>query len=303
MKCSATELLQLGKEILSKDSAFYFRAKGRSMLPLIHEGDILFIEPCSLKGLCIGDIVFYQTHTRYPIVHRIINEISRDGKNILLIKGDYTFGKGDEVLFDDVIGKVTKVKRGKLSINLNKLPGRVVSLLFFGIACFLMSARRIASRLLRRLYSIALYRRLRKIIMRPRLAYSWERLDESGGYLLVLAGTKRVGSATITYSADDDAYHGWWIFDMWVNWWYRALGIGRGLTRRLCRTAYQRGASEVRLLVFEDNLPAISLYKKEGFFRVHMELIDNELYKESLSSGRRRIIMQKDLRSSAINET
>jgi ribosomal-protein-alanine N-acetyltransferase len=46
---------------------------------------------------------------------------------------------------------------------------------------------------------------------------------------------------------------------------YRRLGLGREVTRALLRFAKEKGVTDVFLEVRESNLPAISLYRSEGF--------------------------------------
>ena len=90
-------------------------------------------------------------------------------------------------------------------------------------------------------------------------------------------------------------YEGWWILNTWVNPWYRRLGIGQGLTQKACEIAFEARARQVRLLVFEDNIPARRLYGKMGFLQISIPSIDKELAGEAAKTGRRRIVMTKDL--------
>jgi ribosomal protein S18 acetylase RimI-like enzyme len=55
------------------------------------------------------------------------------------------------------------------------------------------------------------------------------------------------------------------------------------------------GASDVKLLVFQDNKPALNLYQKMDFYQISIPKIDEELRQEVKKTHRQRIIMKKDL--------
>ncbi len=84
-------------------------------------------------------------------------------------------------------------------------------------------------------------------------------------------------------------------FSMWVHWRYRGLGIGKRLTEMVCDFAAKHGASEVKLLVFRDNKPALNLYQKIGFYQTSIPRIDEQLREEAKKTRRQRIIMKRDI--------
>lgn len=93
------------------------RAKtyGTSMLPFIRSGDYLVIQPVSAKVLRTGDILAYSYDKKMSVVcHRLVKI-----DNLRLItKGD-THIKGYEVvLFDNLLGRVSLIERGRIKINL-----------------------------------------------------------------------------------------------------------------------------------------------------------------------------------------
>ena len=90
-------------------------------------------------------------------------------------------------------------------------------------------------------------------------------------------------------------YSGWWIFSMQVRMCYRRAGIGEGLVKLAIKKARAGGAKRINLLVFDQNLPAINLYRKIGFMRVNMIGLDEKLEDEVRQGQKRRIIMAKFL--------
>lgn len=79
---------------------------------------------------------------------------------------------------------------------------------------------------------------------------------------------------------------------------FRRLGIGEKLTEMVgCKYAFQEGAREIRVLVFEDNKPAVNLYQKMGFQRTSLPYLDKKLHFKKKKTGRHRIIMERKLAS------
>jgi len=86
-------------------------------------------------------------------------------------------------------------------------------------------------------------------------------------------------------------YVGYWLFSLDVRSRWRGFGIGEALSQALVERAEAKGASEVLLLVHNDNKPAIGLYRKLGFRERAIPALDSKLEEEYRTSGRRRIIM------------
>lgn len=97
------------------DSIIRFKTKGVSMLPLIHDGDVIFVEPIkSARELKLGDIVVFPFY-KSLLCHRLI-KIDLDK---VITKGDNSL-RGEIVKpIRKLIGKVTFVERGSKRIHLN----------------------------------------------------------------------------------------------------------------------------------------------------------------------------------------
>ena len=64
-----------------------YPVKGRSMLPNIIEGDLVFIKPCSTTDVNVGDIVVYQRGDTF-IIHRVVEKVVVGNEVLLRTKGD-----------------------------------------------------------------------------------------------------------------------------------------------------------------------------------------------------------------------
>jgi ribosomal protein S18 acetylase RimI-like enzyme len=120
---------------------------------------------------------------------------------------------------------------------------------------------------------------------------------ESGYWLVAKRKEKVVGCVTLSEFQESDHPHaGWWLFGMKVNWRYRRIGIGEKLTKMAADIAAKHGASEIKLLVFEDAKPANNLYRKSGFRQISIPELDEELQEEAKKTSRLRIILAKDIK-------
>jgi signal peptidase len=91
--------------------------KGRSMLPLLREGDIVFIVACKPNEIGVGDIVVFRSnYGNRLVIHRVIGVVYENGKYYYITKGDNNvipdyseFDYGIGVNQARVIGKVFSI--------------------------------------------------------------------------------------------------------------------------------------------------------------------------------------------------
>jgi ribosomal protein S18 acetylase RimI-like enzyme len=122
--------------------------------------------------------------------------------------------------------------------------------------------------------------------------------EQSGYWLVAKRKDMVIGGVTLSKSHESDHPHaGWWLFGMKVNWRYRRMGIGEKLTKMVADIAAKHGASEIKLLVFEDARCANNLYRKSGFRQIYVPELDKELQEEAKKTSRLRIILAKDIKS------
>lgn len=119
-------------------------------------------------------------------------------------------------------------------------------------------------------------------------------LEGNGDLLVAQVAGKLVGTAVVMRLPEHAVlYPDWWIFSVFVTPKLRGAGVGEGLMRLALERVAQEGGERVSLLVFDDNRPAIRLYKKLGFEPFALPLLDKTLREEAGSAGRRRIILSK----------
>ena len=90
-------------------------------------------------------------------------------------------------------------------------------------------------------------------------------------------------------------YVGDWLFALSVKPICRGLGIGQALSQVVIERSRAEGAPTLDLLVYEDNVRAIDLYRKLGFEMYCNPDLEAQLEPERASSGRRRVAMRKRL--------
>lgn len=97
----------------------------------------------------------------------------------------------------------------------------------------------------------------------------------------------------VFYPYENTFYSGYWLFSLRVRTFMRGMGIGEELCETVIEQATAKGASSLRLLVYEGNNAAVDLYKKLGFVKKSMPVIEGALSEELNFSKRRRILMEK----------
>ena len=301
--------LNLSRDMLEQGKSVRFQAKGWSMRPFIRDGDFITVSPVENSSIKIGDVVFYSTTENKIIVHRVIGKHRKDGRMTMLIKGDATFGLPDKVDSRDILGKVVAIERNGHKRNLETRFYQILNLLFAGISplspwtypigsVLKHSGRRLVGDMLRELQSSKLYSISVKKLMEENIHYQVENHEDAGYRLVAERKDKVIGGVTLTkFPERGYPYVGWWLFGMWVNWRYRGMGIGYQLTKIAMEVAAKKGASEIRLLVFQDAKPANNLYRKLGFRQISIPELDEQLEEEAKMISRRRIILARDIRS------
>ena len=110
-------------------------------------------------------------------------------------------------------------------------------------------------------------------------------------------GTTIIGSVRLMRHGDSDSPHaGYWLYSLEVEFPYRALGVGEALTMRVIDQARAEHAPGLFLRVFEDNAPALALYRKLGFEPVALPALADDLAADVRNYGRRRVPLRKSLK-------
>ena len=102
-------------EDLAAKKLLSIKSRGWSMYPLIHHGDMLFIQPGVADTLRTGDIAFFRLSGGSFVVHRLI----RTKKvNSLLMNGDSLRDFDEPVLKEQVFGKLTRIEHDGKALSL-----------------------------------------------------------------------------------------------------------------------------------------------------------------------------------------
>ena len=102
-----------------------FRARGGSMRPFLHDGDLVSVVASDTRHVEIGEIICYEAAPDRLIVHRLI---ARDGAD-LVTRGD-ALPWVDRVPAERVLGRVVRIERAarlvRAAHRLRRLWGRLV---------------------------------------------------------------------------------------------------------------------------------------------------------------------------------
>jgi ribosomal protein S18 acetylase RimI-like enzyme len=296
--------------------------RGSSMAPFIRDADRVTIVPMRI-GPEVGDVVAVALGDgERMVLHRVVAR-RPDG---WLVRGDNCSAFDGVFQRHAILGRVARVERGGRDVRcgLGAQGAWVAALSRSGWLERGMQARSAVRwsvvRGLTAAQGTALYRRAGRglapgyvigRITTEEAAAVQRRLDPSvaagrvaetpGATCLVARLRGRVigFGELVVQPAGVAARGGFWLFSLtvWAPW--RGLGVGEALVRALLESARVRGASEVCLLVGEDNVRSISLYRKVGFITVpgHPDEVTETLVAGGPHSSL--IVMRRVLRAEA----
>ena len=93
------------------------RVWGKSMYPLIRQGDSIRLEKCTVGTLAIGDIITFKKDGNY-FTHRLVWTTKRANGIRLITKGDNEINTDPPVSPVSVVGKVASIQRGNRPLRL-----------------------------------------------------------------------------------------------------------------------------------------------------------------------------------------
>ncbi len=99
-----------------------------SMAPLIRPGDSVLVTRTNVDKLHSGDIIAFRRGDNI-IVHRVLHSRRHEGATCFHEKGDATYFSRS-VQGEDIIGKITALKRGGKTVGFNTPIGRFTSTCF-----------------------------------------------------------------------------------------------------------------------------------------------------------------------------
>jgi signal peptidase I len=87
------------------------------MVPAVHPGDLLFIQPVSPEEVSLGDIVVY-AREQALIVHRVVQRSNGSSEPYFITRGDRMLRNDPQVAASELLGRVVSVERGHCRVNL-----------------------------------------------------------------------------------------------------------------------------------------------------------------------------------------
>jgi signal peptidase I len=93
-------------------------AVGTSMVPAIHPGDVLSIQPVDPNEVTLGDIVVY-AREKVLVVHRIVRTSARSSEPYLVTRGDRLLQDDAPILPSELLGRVASIERKDRRVNIH----------------------------------------------------------------------------------------------------------------------------------------------------------------------------------------
>jgi signal peptidase I len=131
---------------LRKGERITLKVSGKSMRPLIEEGDTIHVERFDPGALSIGDIITFKRNDLY-LTHRVLWVRKKGNRIRLITKGDHEINVDPPVSSNHIVGKVAAIQRTNRTIDfeasfwrfINCLLGMIflmetISILFYRFA-------------------------------------------------------------------------------------------------------------------------------------------------------------------------
>src|SRR5258708_32135528 len=180
---------QLADELLECGVGFRFQAKGRSMWPLISDGESLHVQRTNASTLKVGDIVLFRRGAEFN-AHRIIRKLKKNDQFITC--GDAGRDADGAITGGQIVGKIIAKECAKsgTTVRLDSLGAR--------LSFFALEARRQARKYLSRPLTFARPALLLCFLacLATSSAHSHVALDVAAPFVLTSAGNAAGGNTT-----------------------------------------------------------------------------------------------------------
>jgi signal peptidase I len=320
------ELMPVIRAALDRGQRVRMTVTGSSMLPFLRDNDVVELEPASVPRL--GDMVLVQTAAPGAAERYVLHRVARMDGAAFFIRGDAQPHCEGPFTSDAVLGRVTTAWHNGRPRVLDRGVWRLAGLMWmryvpFGLRLFWLAARLrgVGSRVIRTLQRLSVFRAW---VKRSRPAYAiqeasqsdlmalYARLNPDGEYALppsernanpnltnyvAKSESEVLGLVRLMRHPETDFPHiGHWLYSLTVKTRYRGMGVGAALTQRVIDQSRFEGVAELFLEVFEDNVPAIALYRNLGFEPATLPALEAERANDVQLYGRRRVPLRKPLR-------
>ena len=124
---SMIERLSLFEDLLNRGVLLRVRATGRSMIPLLHGGEILTIRKVPASSLRKGDLVFFKNRGGHPVIHRIVRKQKYNNTFTFQTRGHALIVLDEPVPEGEILGRVCRLERGSGHTNFESIYWRVAN--------------------------------------------------------------------------------------------------------------------------------------------------------------------------------
>lgn len=121
--------LQILKKLIETNDYLEIPSRGLSMFPIITQKNICVFEKFDLQNISKGDILLFGTKDGGITGHRFLRAIKHDRKIWLVCKGDTNLYPDEPVLENQVIGKLTMIKKKDRVIDVTRRTMKIYSYL------------------------------------------------------------------------------------------------------------------------------------------------------------------------------
>jgi signal peptidase I len=111
MKLANDKFKDITIEILRMGYAVRFKASGGSMSPVISHNDIVTVGPIKESSINTNDIVYLNSEEEGLLIHKVIAVFEKNGKAMVLTKGDASAYPDKPVPVESVLGKVISIEK------------------------------------------------------------------------------------------------------------------------------------------------------------------------------------------------
>jgi signal peptidase len=109
--------MELITRIMAKGGSIDLPAQGDSMFPFIKKGDICTFVLCEPSELKKGEVVLFHLQPGQLVAHRFYERKLINNQQYFIFKGDTNLGFDQPVREDEIIGKLTFIKRNKKKVS------------------------------------------------------------------------------------------------------------------------------------------------------------------------------------------
>ncbi len=123
------------KEVFADDLEREVEVRGQSMRLLIENGETVIVQRTKPEALALGDIILFRKDKQF-ILHRVIYKIRKNGQAVFITKGDTHPSFDTPVGEEEIIGKVTAIKKYGGTITLTSRLAKLLN--YFIWTCSLL---------------------------------------------------------------------------------------------------------------------------------------------------------------------